>query len=170
MKITVEAETQDDYEQITKLHIEAFNGDDEAKLVEKLRKTQEYNCKLSLVAKYRNQIIGHVLFYPIEINTGIKKCKTLALAPISVLPNFQHQGVGSLLIRKGLEKARKLGFKSVIVVGHSEYYPRFGFKKASKFGISAPFGVPDTAFFAIELEKDSLKNCNGTVQYPKEFM
>ena len=170
MKIIVEAETQDDYEQITKLHIEAFNGDDEAKLVEKLRKTQEYNCKLSLVAKYRNQIIGHVLFYPIEINTGIKKCKTLALAPISVLPNFQHQGVGSLLIQKGLEKARKLGFKSVIVVGHSEYYPRFGFKKASKFGISAPFSVPDTAFFAIELEKDSLKNCNGTVQYPKEFM
>jgi len=93
MKIIVEAETQDDYEQITKLHIEAFNGDDEAKLVEKLRKTQEYNCKLSLVAKYRNQIIGHVLFYPIEINTGIKKCKTLALAPISVLPNLQHQGV-----------------------------------------------------------------------------
>ena len=93
MKITVEAETQDDYEQITKLHIEAFNGDTEAKLVEKLRKTQEYNCKLSLVAKYRNQIIGHVLFYPIEINTGIKKCKTLALAPISVLPNLQHQGV-----------------------------------------------------------------------------
>lgn len=170
MKITIEAETHDDYDKITKLHTEAFNGDNEAKLVEKLRKTQKYNFKLSLVAKYKNQIIGHVLFYPVEINTGVKKCKTLALAPISVLPNSQHQGVGSRLIRKGLEKARRLRFKSVIVVGHSEYYPRFGFKKASEYGISAPFDVPDTAIFAIELEKDGLKNCSGIVEYPKEFM
>jgi predicted N-acetyltransferase YhbS len=66
-------------------------------------------------------------------------------------------------------RAQKLRFKSVIVVGHPEYYPRFGFKKASKYGISAPFDVPNNVLFAIELEKDALKNCRGTIEYPSEY-
>ncbi len=169
MRITIVAETEDDYEQITRLHIVAFNGDKEAKLVEKLRKTSLYVSNLSIVAKYKNKIIGHVLFYPIEINAGKRKCVSLALAPISVLPEFQRRGTGSKLIKKGLEEAKRLGFKSVIVLGHSEYYPRFGFETASKYGISAPFDVPEKVFFAIELEKNALKNCGGTVEYPKEF-
>jgi putative acetyltransferase len=169
MKIVIEAETEGDYEQITKLHTVAFSRDGEARLVEKLRKTSIYIPELSLVAKYRNTIIGHILFYPIKINTRRKKCNSLALAPISVIPRFQNGKVGSRLISEGLEKAKKLGFKSVIVVGHSEYYPRFGFEKASKYGISAPFDVPDNAFFAIELEKDGLKNCSGTIEYPSEY-
>jgi predicted N-acetyltransferase YhbS len=169
MKITIEAETEGDYEQITRLHTIAFNRDGEARLVEKLRKTSSYIPELSLVARYRNAIIGHILFYPIKINACTKKCNSLALAPISVIPCFQNRKVGSRLIREGLEKAKKLGFKSVIVVGHSEYYPRFGFGKASKYGISAPFDVPDNALFAIELEKDGLKNCSGTIEYPSEY-
>jgi predicted N-acetyltransferase YhbS len=82
----------------------------------------------------------------------------LALAPISVIPRFQNRKIGTRLVREGLQKARKLGFKSVIVVGHPDYYPRFGFEKASKYGISASFDVPDNALFAIELEKDALKD------------
>ena len=169
MKIIIETETEGDYEQITRLHTIAFNGDREARLVEKLRKTPTYIPELSLVAKYRNTIIGHILFYPIKINTYRKKCDSLALAPISVIPSFQNRKVGSRLIKKGLMKAQKLGFKSVLVVGHPEYYPRFGFEKASKHGISAPFDVPDNALFAIELEKDGLKNCSGTIEYPSEY-
>jgi putative acetyltransferase len=169
MKITIEAETEGDYEQITRLHTIAFNGDGEARLVEKLRKTPTYIPELSLVAKYRNAIIGHILFYPIKIKTCRKKCRSLALAPVSVIPSFQNRKVGSRLIMEGLEKAKKLGFKSVIVVGHPEYYPKFGFEKASKYGISAPFDVPDTCLFAIELEKDGLKNCSGTIEYPSEY-
>jgi putative acetyltransferase len=169
MKIIIEAETEGDYEQITKLHTKAFSRDSEARLVEKLRKTPIYIPELSLVAKYGKTIIGHILFYPININTCRKKCNSLALAPVSVIPSFQNRKVGSRLIREGLERAKKLGFKSVIVVGHSEYYPRFGFEKASKYGISASFDVPDTAFFAIELEKDGLKNCSGTIEYPSYY-
>jgi putative acetyltransferase len=169
MKMTVEAETEGNYEQITRLHTLAFDGDGEAKLVEKLRQTPNYVPELSLVAKYRNAIIGHVLFYPIKIRTHRKKCTSLALAPISMIPSFQNRKVGSRLIREGSEKARKLGFKSVIVVGHPEYYPRFGFEKASKYGISAPFNVPDTALFAMESEKDGLKDCSGTIEYPSEY-
>ena len=170
MKIIIEAETEDDYEQITRLHLEAFDGDGEAKLVQKLRRTPIYISNLSLVAKYENKIIGHVLFYPIKIKNDKIESNSLALAPISVFPKFQRKGVGSKLIQKGLEEAKKFGFNSIIVVGHSEYYPRFGFEKASKYGISAPFNVPENAFFAIELEKNGLKNCNGIVEYPKEFM
>ncbi|MGD0159371.1 MAG: N-acetyltransferase [Candidatus Bathyarchaeia archaeon] len=169
MKITIEPETEGDYEQINGLHTLAFDGDREARLVAKLRRTPIYIRELSLVARYRNAIIGHVLFYPIKIRTSRKKCGSLALAPVSVIPKFQNRKVGSRLIKEGLEKAHKLGFKSVIVVGHSKYYPRFRFERASKYGISAPFKVPDTALFAIELEKDGLKNCNGTIEYPIEY-
>ena len=169
MKITIEAETEGDYEKITRLHTIAFNGDGEAKLVEKLRKTPRYIRELSLVAKYRNAIIGHALFYPIKIKTCRNICDSLALAPISVIPRFQNRKVGSRLIKEGLEKARKLGFKSIIVVGHPKYYPRFGFEKASKYGISASLDVPDDALFAMELEKDGLKDCKGKIEYPSEY-
>ena len=169
MKIKIEAETEEDYEQITTLHTLAFNRDGEAKLVEKLRRTPIYIRELSLVARYRNTVIGHILFYPIRIKSHRKKCVSLALAPISVIPRFQNRKIGTRLIREGLQKARKLGFKSVIVIGHLEYYPRFGFEKASKYGISASFDVPDNAFFAIELEKDALKDCSGTAEYPDEY-
>jgi predicted N-acetyltransferase YhbS len=169
MKITIETETEGDYEKIARLHAIAFNGDGEAKLVEKLRRTPRYIRELSLVAKYRNAIIGHVLFYPIKIKTCRNMCDSLALAPISVIPRFQNRKVGSKLIKEGLEKARKLGFKSVIVVGHPNYYPRFGFEKASKYGISASLDVPDDALFAMELEKDGLKDCSGTIEYPSEY-
>jgi predicted N-acetyltransferase YhbS len=169
IKVTVEVETEGDYEQIAGLHTLAFNGDAEARLVGKLRRTPKYVPELSLVAKYGNDVIGHILFYPIKINTHRKKRISLALAPLSVTPSFQNRKVGSRLIKEGLERARKLGFKSVIVVGHPEYYPRFGFERASKYGISAPFDVPDNALFAIELKKDGLKNCSGTIEYPDEY-
>ena len=169
MKITIEVETEDDYKQVTRLHTLAFNGDREAKLVEKLRKTPAYIPELSLVARSGKAVIGHVLFYPIKIKTNRKKCSSLALAPVSVIPRFQNKKVGGTLIREGLRKAQKLGFKSVIVVGHPNYYPRFGFEKASKYGVRAPFNVPDNAFFAIELEKNALKNCSGTIEYPDEY-
>ena len=169
MRIRIEPETEGDYEQITKLHTLAFNGDGEARLVEKLRRTPTYIRELSLVARYRDVVIGHILFYPVKINSCGKECISLALAPISVIPCFQNRKVGSKLIREGLEKARKLGFKSVIVVGHPEYYPKFGFDKASKYRISAPFHVRDNCFFVIELEKDALKDCSGIVEYPSEY-
>ena len=169
MKPIIEAETETDYDQIRKVHIQAFNGEAEATLVEKLRTTPKYIRELSLVARHRNQVIGHVLFYPIKIKTNKKKCDSLALAPVSVIPKFQNRKIGTTLIQKGLEKAKKLGFKSVIVIGHPEYYPRFGFQTASKYGITAPFKVPDNALLALELQKNALKNCNGTIRYPTQY-
>jgi len=94
MKTIIESETEDDYEHITRFHITAFKGDGETKLVEKLWKTTEYIPKLSLVAKYETKIIGHILLYPIKI-INEKEDDTLALAPISVLPKFQGNEIGS---------------------------------------------------------------------------
>jgi predicted N-acetyltransferase YhbS len=169
MNILIRSETEEDYEEITRLHDMAFKQTNEGKLVENLRKTPRFISELSLVAEYEDKIVGHILLYPIKINTNKRKCDSLALAPMSVHPDYQNKGIGGKLIKKGLKKAKELGFRSVIVLGHSEYYPRFGFKAASKWGIYAPFDVPDDVFFGIELTENALQNCSGTVEYPKEF-
>jgi len=126
--------------------------------------------ELSIVATLNNKIAGHILFTKIHIkgNDGNIK-ESLGLAPMAVKPELQNSGIGSLLIKKGLEVAQGLGFKSVIVLGHEHYYPKFGFEPAIKWNIKAPFEVPSNVFMAIELEKDGLKNMSGTVIYPKEF-
>jgi predicted N-acetyltransferase YhbS len=88
---------------------------------------------------------------------------------MAVLPEYQKKGIGLQLVEEGLKRARKLGFKSVIVLGHAAYYPRFGFEPAGKWGIRPPFEVPDDAFMALELVRDGLKDIQGTVEYPPEF-
>ena len=169
MKITIRPETEEDYEEITRIHDLAFNRINEGVLVERLRKTSCFVSELSLVAEYKDRVIGHILFYPIKINAGTRKCDSLALAPMAVHPAYQRRGIGSKLVEEGLTTAKELGFKSVIVLGHSEYYPRFGFEVASNWGIHAPFDVPDDVFFAMELKRNGLKDCRGTVEYPEEF-
>ena len=169
MKITIRPETEEDYKDITRIHDLTFNPGKEGILVERLRKTACFISELSLVAEYKSRIIGHILFYPIKINAETRKCDSLALAPMAVHPNYQKRGIGSKMIEKGLTMAKKLGFKSVIVIGHPKYYPRFGFAAASKWEIHAPFNVPEDAFLAVELTRNGLKNCRGTVKYPREF-
>jgi predicted N-acetyltransferase YhbS len=93
----------------------------------------------------------------------------LALAPVSVVPEHQNKGIGSALISESLKIAKEIGFKSVIVLGHDKYYPRFGFKPASTWGIKAPFDVPDEFFMALELGDGALEDISGTVVYSKEF-
>ena len=169
VKVTITPETEEDFDGITRLHNLAFNQTEEGKIVKRLRKTSDFISDLSLVAKIEKDVVGHVLFYPIKIKTDTGKCNSLALAPMSVHPDHQKKGIGSNLIRKGLATAKRLGFHSVIVLGHSSYYPRFGFKPANKWGINPPFNVPHDVFFAMELTKNGLKDCEGTVEYPKEF-
>lgn len=92
---------------------------------------------------------------------------SLALAPVSVLPNFQGRGIGTALIREVLQRAASAGHPSVIVLGHPDYYPRFGFQPASGFGVRAPFDVPDEAFMALELERGALQP--GIIRYSAAF-
>lgn len=173
--ITIRKEEEKDYEAIFKLTEEAFrdmehSDHQEQFLVEKLRKSDAFIPELSLVAEdEKGTIAGHILFTKLSIENDSETFESLALAPVSVKPEFQNQGIGGQLIREGHRIAQKLGYQSVILIGHEEYYPKFGYEKTSNFGISFPFEIPEVNGMAIELVKDGLKNKKGMVKYPKEF-
>ncbi|MGK6353552.1 GNAT family N-acetyltransferase [Parapedobacter sp. DT-150] len=169
--ITIRKERNEDGKAVRDVTRLAFGQDEEAKLVDRLRKNkQAFVPKLSLVAAIGPEIVGHICFTKIRIvNNGNKAFTSLALAPVSVAPDFQNRGIGGMLIKHGLEVARKLGYTSVIVLGHEHYYPRFGFSPAKKWGIKAPFDVPENVFMAIELVEGGLAGISGTVSYPEEF-
>lgn len=169
MSITIRQEVKEDYKRVYEINKMAFGREVESKLIEKIRQGPNFVPELSLVAEKDNEIVGHILFSKIKIE-GESEYETLMLAPIAVIPELQKQGIGGKLIKKGIEKAIELGFDSIIVVGHKDYYPKFGFQKASKWGIKCPFEVPDGAFMAIELTKKALENKAGVVQFPEEFM
>ncbi|MFH1941183.1 MAG: N-acetyltransferase [bacterium] len=168
-KITIRAETKEDYLRITEINDLAFGQPNEGKLVEKLRLTERFIPELSLVAEIEGVVVGHILLYPITIRSGKVQHDTLSLGPMSVMPNFQRSGIGSIMVIRGLQTAKALGHESVIVIGHPDYYPRFGFKRTVGWGIRSPFDVPDEAFMALELKPNALRDKSGIVQYPKTF-
>lgn len=139
-------------------------------LVNRIRTSNAFIPELSLVAVNQDkEIVGHVLLSKIEIVDGDQSVESLALAPVSVTPEYQQQGIGSQLIRAALDKAKEHGYQSVIVLGHPDYYPRFGFKQAMLWRIRAPFDVPNEVFMALELVEGSLKKVQGVVKYSDAF-
>ncbi|MDO8225122.1 GNAT family N-acetyltransferase [Bacillus cabrialesii] len=148
---------------------ETYSDKKEHFLVNKIRKSDAFIPELSLVAVNVKDIVGHVLLSKIKIVDGDNAVDSLALAPVSVAPEYQRKGIGSQLIHAALKKAKELDYRSVIVLGHKDYYPKFGFKPASLWNIKAPFEVPDEAFMALELSKDSLEKVKGVVHYSKAF-
>ena len=173
--ITIRQEEERDHQQVFQLTEEAFremehSDHQEQFLVEKLRKSNAFIPELSLVAEDENgKIAGHILFTKIKIVNGSESFESLALAPVSVKPEFQNQGLGGRLITEGHRIARELGYQSVILIGHEKYYPRFGYEKTSNFGISFPFEIPEENGMALELVKNGLNNRKGIVKYPEEF-
>ncbi|MCC3216425.1 N-acetyltransferase [Chryseobacterium sp. X308] len=173
--ITIRKEEKEDHQKVFQLTEEAFremeySDHQEQFLVEKLRRSEAFIPELSLVGEDKNGVIvGHILFTKIKIVNEEKSFDSLALAPVSVKPEFQNQGIGTKLILEGHRIAKELGYESVILIGHEKYYPRFGYKKTSNFGISFPFDVPEENGMAVELVKDGLKDKKGVVKYPHEF-
>ncbi len=170
-QITLRQERKDDFKEVFEVNHIAFGQDNEAKLVDALRNNPTvFVPELSIVAVDNNKIVGHILFTKINIKDDNGNLnESLGLAPMAVRPELQKSGIGGQLIRQGLIVAEELGFKSVIVLGHEHYYPKFGFQPADKWNIKAPFDVPSNVFMAIELISEGLKNISGTVVYPKEF-
>jgi len=167
--ITALPETDEFYSAIHEIHVLAFGRGNEARLAENLRKSSSFIPGLSIVALREGRIVGDILFSLISIQTGTDTLPALALAPMAVHPDFQNQGIGSQIVRQGLDHCRKLGHKIVIVVGHPDYYPRFGFIPARPKGLEAPFPVPDEAFMVMELERGALDGIAGMVKYPAPF-
>ena len=172
--INIRVEQELDYKIVEDVIENAFlnaelTDNQEHNLVNRLRKSSEFIPELSLVAEIDNKIVGHILFTKINIESNKGSFESLALAPLSVLLDYQNKGIGKALINYGLEVAKNLGYESVVVLGHENYYPKFGFKKASEFDIKPPFEVPDEAFMALELNENGLKNVSGVVKYSNAF-
>jgi putative acetyltransferase len=143
----------------------AFGGSEEADLVDKLRGDE--HALLSLVAELDGGIVGHILFSRISIGTSTGLVSAVALAPLAVHPDHQRKRIGGLLVQHGLELLRGRGEKIVIVVGHPDYYPRFGFSTDKAKLLQGPF--PSEAFMALELSVGALDGIQGTVIYPPAF-
>lgn len=171
MKVNIRQENIDDFNAIFEVNKLAFGQDKEANLVDMLRESNAFIPELSLVATLDNKIFGHILFTKIQIINNYKsETESLVLAPMAVRPEFQHCGIGGQLIKHGLDKAKELLYKSVIVLGHKDYYPKFGFEATTKWNIKSPFSISDKGnFMGIELFKDGLKDSDGLVKYPKEL-
>ena len=167
----IRIENEHDHSAVKEVIREAFltaehSDQTEHELVERLRRSQEFVPELSLVYVADDKIVGHIMFTKIKVGEQ----EALGMAPLSVLPAYQNQGIGSMLMKAGIESARELGYKGIVLLGHPDYYPRFGFVKASMFNIACPFPVPDESYMALELTTGSLADINGMVEYSKAFM
>ena len=169
LDIDIRNESTGDYNNIKEINNLAFNQEKEGELIENLRKKPEFISELSLVAVHDKKIIGHILCFPVTINSDKKSYTTLSLAPMAVLPSQQKKGVGGALIKAVLDKAAKFGFTSVVVLGHPQYYPRFGFRKAVIWKLKEPFGVPEEVMMAIELKEGGLVSTGGMIEFPEEY-
>lgn len=166
MPLLIRPEQPDDIAAIHAVNAAAFETGLEAALVDTLR-TQAAPF-LSLVAEDGGHLIGHILFTPVALS-GHAGLKLMGLAPMAVLPARQRQGTGSALIRAGLDACRELGCGAVVVLGHAEYYPRFGFRRASDLGILCEFEVPPEYFMLLELIPGYLHGKPGTIHYHDAF-
>ncbi len=166
--ILVREEKQEDIPKIRTINKRAFGQSTEANIVDRLRE----NCDdvISLVAVDEDEVVGHILFSPVVIEGKQGVIIGMGLAPMAVVPERQRQGIGLALVRRGLAIIQEQGYPFVIVLGYPEYYPRFGFEPASKYGFQCQWeGVPDEAFMVIVFNRDDIKNAHGVVRYRDEF-
>jgi putative acetyltransferase len=166
MSVIIRPETSADHEAICHVNRLAFGQDEEARLVEGLR--EGGYLRLSLVAARAGEVFGHILFSDLPIITESGTAPALALAPMAVLPAFQNQGIGSALVRRGLDECRRQGHQIVVVLGHPHFYPRFGFSAKLAASLASPFPGGES-FMAVELVPGALDGVKGRVQYPPPF-
>lgn len=176
MKIDIRAEQEGDLTAICCLIKEAFatvaeSDHREHILVQKLHSCESYVPQLSLVAETdTGEIVGYILLSEVLIvQHNHQRTKSLAVAPLAVMPEYQNNGIGGRLIGEAHKRATSLGYDTAVLLGHKDYYPRFGYRKAIDFGIKFPFDVPDEFCMVVELKPDSAKNISGTVLYPNIF-
>jgi putative acetyltransferase len=164
--VTIRSERRVDLELIHSVHQAAFPTGAEAQLVDRLR--EDRKLALSLIAEVKDRVVGHVAFSPVSVDPQSSPAQGLGLGPLAVLPEWQGKGIGEKLITGGIEDCRREGYAFIVVLGEPEYYSRFGFRRASLFGLNNEYGVDDP-FMAMELRPGGLPKAPGTVKYVKLF-
>ena len=155
-----------DHSAVHAVNQSAFETSAEANLVDVLRR--EAHPIISLVAEQNGAIIGHIMFSPVSL-TGHTDLKIMGLGPVAVAPEHQRMGIGTALLKTGLEKCNEIGYGAVIVLGHQSYYPRFGFVPSVNYGISSEYDVPPEVFMVMELQPGYLNDASGIIQYHPAF-
>jgi putative acetyltransferase len=162
----IRAERTDDHAAVRALNKAAFESPLESKLVDALREQAEPT--ISLVAEDEGVVVGHIMFSPVA-HADDPKLRVIGLAPMAVSPDRQRLGIGSRLVEAGLAQCREMGFVAAIVLGHPEYYPRFGFLPSKDFGIVSKYEVPPEVFMAMELQPEALDDKKGRMVYHPAF-
>lgn len=162
----IRAEAKRDWAAVHAVNVSAFERPAEANLVDALR--DQVRPLISLVAEDNGAIVGYILFSPVSLS-GHPALRIMALGPLAVAAEHQRKGIGSALVRAGLEHCRQSRFGAVVVLGHPTYYPRFGFSSSARFGMGCEFDVPEEVFMVTELETGFLNGVCGTVHYHPAF-
>ena len=166
MTVAIRSEAREDRAAIWNVNQATFGSDAEANLVDAVRDSGF--VEVSLVAEVKGEIVGHILFSRIAITAKVGSRDALSLAPLAVLPGYQRQGIGSALIEAGLDACRGKGHRIVVVLGHPEFYPRFGFSAKLAQPLESPFGGGET-WMALELVPGALEEVEGRVEYSPPF-
>jgi len=161
--IHVREERPEDVVAIRDVNRRAFGQDQEGNIVDALRSSGA--VLLSLVATQDDKVVGHVLYSPISVGSATGA----ALGPMAVVPEFQRQGVGGTLIETGNRIVKDRGYPFILVLGHAEYYPRFGFVPARSRGIQCEWDVPDEVFMLLVLDEEKMRGVSGLSKYRQEF-
>jgi putative acetyltransferase len=164
MLIEIREERPDDIAAVRDLNRRAFGQDQESNIIDALRANGA--ALLSLVATVDDRVVGHIMYSPLSVGDNVSGA---ALGPMAVLPEHQRQGIGSKLIEAGNRKLKDAGCPFIIVVGHADYYPRFGFRPASEHGIKCQWEVPDDAFLLLVLDQAKMESVSGLATYRHEF-
>lgn len=166
-EVRIRDEALEDIEAVRHVNDAAFGRDGEGRLVDELRR--QGAAVVSLVAEVDGQVVGHILFSPVTIEGASRPDGIVGLAPMAVLPEHQRHGIGGRLIRDGLDRCRQRGAALAVVLGHPEYYPRFGFVPAPPLGVTCEYPVPDEVFMLQELEPGALEGRRGLARYHAAF-
>jgi putative acetyltransferase len=163
---TIRPEESRDADGVRLVNQRAFGRSSEAALVDALRASAH---AIALVATVDTQVVGHILFTAVQVGDSASGPSAVGLAPMAVLPEYQRQGIGSQLVRAGLDACRAQGHGLVVVVGHPTFYPKFGFVPASTTGLEYEHAVRPEAFMVLELQAGALAHGQGLVRYRPEF-
>ena len=151
---------------VRELNQQAFGTTEEAAIVDIVR--MQAKPIISLVAQDADAVVGHILFSPVTIHSSTDAL-VMGLAPMAVVPGRQREGIGSALVQTGIAECRLLGAVGIVVIGHPQFYRRFGFVSASRFGLTCEFTVPDEVFMALELVENALRTAGGRIRYHRAF-